>query len=268
MNRETAIAIATVLAVFLAQFIGTLYVVIRQHGVRKDVNKMKNELPAQVETQVSGPLGKVSEQMAEYVKAGDYYRDQMQALIADKDAQHERTLVELEKARQALRISEQTAIDLKQLVNDTLKERTADFDRLRKLQTELDSMRKTQEAQLAGSRARDAKIQQLTADLAAARRELTTAQSTLVDTQKQLDTIRTDRETVRTEREDLRQELEAERAKTTTLQEQVKQLMEKVASLEAQLAARDAADAGAQARQAFAGVVKAAADAQPASEAH
>lgn len=228
-------------------------------AVRTEVAQVKVEVPKQIQSAVNAPLTRVEEQMAEYVQAGNFYREQMKEL-------YERTLDELKRTQASLRISEQTTNDLKEFINGQFQERAEGIKRegelmrrVHELETEVKDLRDAQQARTAASIERDKQIDQLQRDLAQAREDVRQAQLSLQNAQNEL-------ERQSRENEQLRVELEAERRKTVTLQQQVEALMAEVESLKRQLADQRGASMGQAARAALVDIMKAAASIQADSQ--
>jgi chromosome segregation ATPase len=228
-------------------------------AARTEVAQVKVQVPQQIHSAVSAPLSRVEEQMAEYVQAGNFYREQMKEL-------YERTLEELKRTQQSLRISEQTTNDLKEFINDQFQERAAGVkregvlaQRVLELEVEVRDLRGAQEARTAANVERDKHIEQLQQDLTQAREDVLKAQQSL-------DNARRDLDSQRQENEQVRAELNAERAKTVTLQQQVEALMAEVADLKRQLADQRGAAMGQAARSALVDIVKAASSIQADSQ--
>jgi chromosome segregation ATPase len=242
---------------FIGFLIGRFILSIRKgmKAVRTDIAQVKVQVPQQIQSAVSAPLSRVEEQMAEYVQAGNFYREQMKEL-------YERTLEELKRTQASLRISEQTTNDLKEFINDQFQERAAGvkregelMQRVRELEVEVRDLRDAQTARTAANVERDKHIEQLQHDLKLAREDVLKAQQSL-------DNARRDLDKQRQENEQLRAELNAERAKTATLQQQVETLMAEVESLKRQLSEQRGAALGQSARAALGDILKAAASVQ------
>lgn len=249
MSQEAVITIGTLIGTVLA----TLIMALRQR-------RLPSVIEAKVKDEIHGPVSDLNKAKDDLKEQKDFFIETTRELIAAKDRQIDRLENELKENRAALRVSEQTANDLKGFITDQFTEREKGITRegelarrVKELESEVKDLRDAQAARNAASIERDRQIEQLQRDLTQAREDVRQAQLSLQNAQNEL-------ERQSRENEQLRVELEAERRKTATLQHQVEALMAEVESLKRQLSEQRGAVLGHQARMALGDIMKAAAD--------
>lgn len=216
ISQETLNAVLGMIGIVLANFVWTIITTIRAGRVQKRtqqdiaqtkqaVTAVKDEVPAQVQSQIQVPLSafqaEIAKSLADVAGVGSVMsqslRDQganYQDLVRGYQEQLALSEAQLNRALDQNKQIEKQLFDHRLYADELQKARAADFEKMRALELKQRQMEEIQQAQTEGSKARDKRIKELQDHLDEERRQ---ASEQRAEQLKLMDVMRNEREAER-----------------------------------------------------------------------